>query len=278
MPYSAEISRTNPSCFLFLIDQSSSMSDPFGGTGGRRKADSVSDAINRLLQNLVLKCSKGEGVRNYYDVGVIGYGSSVGSAFSGALSGKTLVPIGDVANAPARVETRSKKVDDGLGGLVDQEVKFPVWFDAVANGGTPMADAFQLAYMLLQDWTGQHQTSFPPIVINITDGEANVDPSPAAQAVTSLSTNDGNVLLFNCHISDKQASPVLFSDKASALPDEFARSLYNISSLLPEGVRNAASSEGFAVSPQSRGFAFNADLVELIRFLDIGTRPSNMLR
>lgn len=276
MPYSAEISRSNPSCFLFLVDQSGSMSDPFGGAGGRRKADSVSDAINRLLQNLVIKCSKGEGVRNYYDIGVIGYGSFVGPAFSGTLSGKTLVPIGEVANAPARVEPRTKKVDDGLGGLVDQEVKFPVWFDAVANGGTPMAGAFQLAHQLLQDWTGQHQSSFPPIVINITDGESNEDPSPAAQALTSLSTNDGSVLLFNCHISDKQASSVVFPDKESALPDEFARSLYNISSLLPEGVRNAASAEGFAVSPQSRGFAFNADLVELIRFLDIGTRPSNM--
>ena len=28
MAYSAEISRTNPSCFLFLIDQSGSMQEP----------------------------------------------------------------------------------------------------------------------------------------------------------------------------------------------------------------------------------------------------------
>jgi hypothetical protein len=30
------------------------------------------------------------------------------------------------------------------------------------------------------------------------------------------------------------------------------------------------------VGAQPRGFGFNADLVELIRFLDIGTRPSNL--
>ena len=66
MPYSAEISRVNPSCFLFLIDQSGSMSDPFGGQAGRKKAEGVADAINRLLQNLVIKCAKSEGVRDYY--------------------------------------------------------------------------------------------------------------------------------------------------------------------------------------------------------------------
>ena len=34
MPYTAEISRTTPLCFLFLIDQSSSMLEPFGGQPG----------------------------------------------------------------------------------------------------------------------------------------------------------------------------------------------------------------------------------------------------
>jgi hypothetical protein len=31
MPYAAEITRTNPTCFVFLVDQSSSMLEPFGG-------------------------------------------------------------------------------------------------------------------------------------------------------------------------------------------------------------------------------------------------------
>ena len=55
MPYSAEISRTNPTAILFLLDQSSSMLEPFGGQPDKRKADGVADALNRLLQNLVLK-------------------------------------------------------------------------------------------------------------------------------------------------------------------------------------------------------------------------------
>src|ERR687888_964136 len=99
MPYIAEISRVHPSCFLFLIDRSGSMGDPFsGGTEGKSKADGVADAINRLLQNLVIKCAKSEGVRDYYHVGVLGYGDRIGPAFEGALAGQDLVPISQVAD------------------------------------------------------------------------------------------------------------------------------------------------------------------------------------
>ena len=53
MTYSAEISRVNPTCFLFLIDQSGSMAESWGGESGKTKAQGVADAINRLLQTLV---------------------------------------------------------------------------------------------------------------------------------------------------------------------------------------------------------------------------------
>src|SRR5579864_1005709 len=100
MPYSAEISRANPSCFLFVIDQSGSMNDSIGGSEtGKRKADGVSDAVNRLLQELTLKCVRAEGqVWDYYSVGVIGYGASVGPAYGGALAGRELVPISQLAD------------------------------------------------------------------------------------------------------------------------------------------------------------------------------------
>jgi hypothetical protein len=254
------------------------MSDPFGGgEGGKRKADGVADAINRLLQNLVIKCAKSEGVRDYYEVGVLGYGASVGPAFGGSLAGRDLVPISEVADQPARVEERTRKVEDGTGGLVDQTVKFPMWFDPVASGGTPMGQALTRVHQLLQGWVAQRPNSYLPIVINITDGEAtDGDPSAAAQAIRNLATQDGNVLLFNCHISSRAAAPTVFPDSDAGLPDEYARLLLGMSSVLPAGLREAAQSEGLKVSDQSRGFAFNADLVELIRFLDIGTRPSNL--
>lgn len=277
MPYIAEISRTNPSCFLFLIDQSGSMRDPFGADSGKRKAEGVADAINRLLQNLVIKCAKTEGVRDYYNVGVIGYGHRPGPAFAGALAGREFVPISEVAANPARVDERAKKVDDGAGGLVDQTIKFPIWFDPVANGGTPMCQALGRATTVLQGWLGQHPDCFPPIVINITDGEAtDGDPTGPAQALTALTSTDGNILLFNLHLSSQKATPVEFPDSEDVLPDNYAKTLFNMSSKLPEYMRGIAQEEGFKASENTRGFVFNADIVSVIRFLDIGTRPSNL--
>ena len=276
MTYTAEVSRTNPSAFVFLIDQSRSMEDPFGGGQGKRKADGVSDAINRLLQNLVIKCAKGEGINDYYVIGVIGYGAKVTPAFGGALAGKFLVPISEVANNPTRVEERTKKVDDGAGGLVDQTIKFPVWLEPVMDNGTPMGEAFTMAHQLLQTWITNHPDSYPPIVINITDGEYNSDPTKEAEALTSLSTSDGSVLLFNCHISGHNIAPVVFPNSDAGLPDEWARKLFMLSSPLPQSMSDSAIGEGYPIGVDARGFAFNADLVELIRFLDIGTRPSNL--
>lgn len=278
MSYTAEISRTNPSCFLLLIDQSGSMEDPFGaGESTKRKADGVADAINRLLQNLVLKCAKSEGIRDYYHVGVIGYGAQIGPAFGGLLAGKELVPISEIAALPARIEERTKKVDDGAGGLVDQTVRFPIWFDPVANNGTPMCQAMNRAQKILADWVVQHPTSFPPTVINITDGEStDGDPTTAAEGIKKLSTDDGNILLFNVHISSQRAASVEFPDSEAGLPDQYAQLLFRISSTLPEHIQLAASQAGHKVSGGTRGFAFNADLVAFIGFLDIGTRPSNL--
>lgn len=302
MPYTAEISRSNPSCFLFLIDQSGSMEDVLDpsnvqaldkpmvvdgrtythSASGRTKAQGVADAINRLLQTLIIKCARADGVRDFYHVGVIGYGGDntanrVSPAFGGTLAGRDLVPLSEIANSPARIEERTKKVEDGAGGLVDQNMKFPIWFEPVANGGTPMCQALTKVRTIVQDWLQQHSTCFPPIVINITDGEAtDGDPLPSAEALQSLTSSDGNVLLFNVHISSQKAAPIEFPDNDSALPDQFGKHLFRMSSVLPAYMQAMARQEGIAATESTRGFVFNADMVAVIRFLDIGTRPSNL--
>lgn len=278
MAYSAEISRVNPSCFLFLIDQSGSMDDPFGsGESNKKKKEGVADAINRLLQNLVIKCAKQEGVRDYYYIGVIGYGAITGPAFEGPLAKRDLVPISEVATNPSRVEERTKKTDDGAGGLVDQHVKFPIWFEPIANGGTPMCQALTLAENIMNGWINTHPNSFPPIVINITDGEAtDGDASIPAQSLSKLGSSDGNLLLFNVHLSSRSGNPIEFPDTADNLPDEFSKLLFRMSSTLPDHMQSIAKQEGFSISGGSKGFVFNADMVSVIKFLDIGTRPSNL--
>jgi len=272
MPYSAEISRNNPTCLLFLIDQSKSMASPIGG-GGQKKSEVVADAINRLLQTLVLSCARTEGIRNYFHVGVIGYGATVGPALGGALAGQTLVPLSAVADNPLRIEERVKQVPDGAGGLVSQAIKFPVWFEPVANGLTPMCEALALAWMAVNDFIVRIPTCYPPLIVNITDGEASDgDPEENAAMVRQLASDDGHVLLFNMHVSSKAERPIEFPDNPDLLPDAWSRMLFRMSSKLPPRVLATAAREGYPVNEDSIGFMFNADAVAVIRFLDIGTR------
>ena len=275
--YSAEISRSNPGCIVFLVDQSGSMSDQIGGEVPQRKADVVADAINRLLTELSIKCAKEEGVRDYFHVAVVGYGTTVGSAFAGSLSGRDLVPLSQVADNPARVEQRAKKVSDGAGGLVETATSFPVWMDPLAGGGTPMVRALQQARGLVARWLEEHPGGFPPIVLNLSDGEStDGDPSAAANDITSLASADGAVLLFNLHVSSAGASPVEFPDSDLGLPDRHAKTLFGISSLLPSHMRSYAAAQGKSVSDGTRGFVYNADITAVVQFLDIGTRATDL--
>lgn len=234
MSYAAEISRANPSGFVFVIDQSGSMGDPFGGPDsvGRSKAQELADAINRLLQTLVTRCAKGEEVRDYFEVGVIGYGQGIRPVLQGPLSGRDLVSISEIAFNPVRLENRMKKVSDGAGGLVEQNFQLPIWIDPIHNGGTPMCEALRRAKSVLEGWVAAHSISYPPTVVHITDGEStDGDPSGIATEIKSISTQDGPVCLFNLHLSSTQARPITFPDSEANLPDQFARLLFGMSNL-----------------------------------------------
>lgn len=281
--YEAEISRDNPGLFLFLLDQSQSMDDAFGGRKeGIKKADGAADALNNILYAIVLRCSKGMEVRSYFDIGMIGYGREqdwVGPVFEGDLQGRDLIPTAELAEKPTRIEQREKTELDGAGSTVKVPVDFPIWISPVAVWNTPMCKTFEYAHGIVEAWCNTHPTAFPPIVINITDGEStDGDPMASAERLTSLSTQDGNVLLFNCHLSSQRRPTVLFPDSEDELPDQFAKKLFQMSSKLPEVLLKEASVEGFPVTSNSKGFAFNADLTDLIQFLDIGTRTAGKAR
>jgi hypothetical protein len=279
MAFSAEISRTNPTCLLFLVDQSESMDGPFAGQPGKKKSEGVADAINRLLQNLVLKCAKADGVRDYFHVGVIGYGEEVGPKLAGTTADQPLAPISAVANNPLRLEQRKRMADDGAGGLVEQAFRFPVWFEPVAGGKTPMNAAVELATTVVGNFLADHPTCFPPLVVNLTDGQpTDANPLAAAQTLKGLKSTDGNVLMLNAHLSSSPAAPIAFPNSEDVLPDVFSKLLFRMSSLLPTPMAQAAQEEGYAIAGPARGFMFNADLVAVTRFLEIGTRVASSVR
>ncbi|WP_240219798.1 vWA domain-containing protein [Rheinheimera hassiensis] len=276
MAYEAQISRHNPTAFLFIVDQSGSMSDKM--SSGRSKAEFVADALNRTLMNLVTRCTKSEGVRNYFEVGVLGYGGNgVVNGFSGILGSTILNPVSALEQNPARIEERKRKIDDGAGGIIETTVKFPVWFTPIASGGTPMKDALATAAEVLVAWCDSHPDCYPPTVLHVTDGEStDGDPEEIASHLRQIRTNDGEVLVLNIHVSALGHDVIRFPSSEHGLPDSYAKLLFRMSSLLPAHLLGFAQEKGHSVSPESHGFMFNAEAAEIVDFFDIGTRASQL--
>ena len=273
MPYQAEISRDHPTCLLFVIDQSGSMDEITDA--GRSKAEFVADVLNKTLYTLVTTCSKADGVRNYFDVGVIAYGGSqVASGFGGALAGAIVHPIGAIGEQALRVEERQKKVDDGAGGIIELKTKFPVWFDPKSLGGTPMRAALGKTMETVAGWCEDHRDSYPPTILHVTDGQStDGSPEEVADALRAVATRDGAALLFNMHVTTAGGLESVFPTSDADLKDELSRLLFRMSSPLPVHLAAFAGDKGYEVTDGSRGFIFNGDPQCIVDFFEIGTRP-----
>jgi hypothetical protein len=273
MPYSAEISRDNPTCLLFVIDQSGSMDEKM--VTSKSKADFVADVLNKTIYTVITNCTRADGVRNYFDIGVIGYGGNgIGAGLGGALSGSIIHPITDLEKSPLRVEDRTRLDDDGAGGVLERRIKFPVWFDATSSGGTPMCAALTKAAESIAAWCDAHPNCYPPTILHVTDGAStDGDPETIASALRQLSTTDGECLVFNVHVSTQQGETIQFPNSDSGLADTYAKLLFRMSSVLPTHVAKLATDKGYRLAENARGFMFNADPKDIANFFDIGTRP-----
>jgi hypothetical protein len=223
---------------FFLVDQSKSMDGPFGGQPGKKKSRSVADAINRLLQNLVMQ------VRKPTAFAITSRRRDrLWQRVTPQLAGTTadqLVPISSVANNPDS-EQRKRMVDDGAGGLVEQSFRFPVWFEPVTGGKTPMNGAVTLARSVVADFIATYPDCFPPLIINLTDGKpTDSNPLDAAVELKAMKSTDGNVLMFNAHLSSSPAPPVCFPGDETGLADKYAKLLFRMSSILPPKLMAAA--------------------------------------
>ena len=160
MTYQAEISRASPTAILMVMDQSASMNHRL--KSGQSKASFLADVLNKTLYTLITSCSKADGVRDYFHVGVVAYGGDdARNGFQGVLGGEALHVVSRLAEAPLRVETRAKKVAGLNGDVVEQSVRFPIWFDPRSQGKTSMCAGFDAAIDILSQWCAAHPSAFP---------------------------------------------------------------------------------------------------------------------
>ena len=264
------VTRAQPGLYVFLLDQSYSMSDPIGGSN-LPKCEVLADAINQFIVSLITQCEKGEArPRHFFDVSVVGYTTDengtpiVGSAFQGKLANTDMLGLDIVSIVDLAENQVGTKVVGGS--------SIPYWYEPMAQGGSPMCTGLDYCRRVAEMWASEHQECVPPIVIHITDGEStDGDPEAFAHALKSVQTRKGNALLFNVHLSDSRENGILFPNDEAHLPDDYARLLFRMSSLLPDFCVKMAQEVGWSVLPYARGMAFNSDGNALTTLLNVGT-------
>src|SRR5882757_3201185 len=159
--------------------------------------------------------------------------------------------------------------------VVEQSVRFPIWFEPRSHGKTAMCAGLNAAIGILEQWRDAHPSAYPPTVLHVTDGHpSDGNPEPIADRLKSLATDDGACLLFNLHVDAGDGEPLIFPNDERVLKDRFGKSLFRMSSLLPPHAVEAAAAKGYDVRPGARGFVFNAGIEAIADFFDIGTRPA----
>ena len=258
--YRVAISRADPALIVFLLDRSGSMDEHYAE--GMSRARYLARTVDNALLEMAVRCHKAEGTRDYFHVACLGYGDEkVGNAFSSPLASGDYATISAIASSPLRL------VDDPVGG------KIPQWIEPIAGGSTPMCAAFERACSFVAQWCDAHPRSYPPTVINVSDGEStDGDPRRPAEILRRLHTNDGECLVFNLHVGEGGTGEIVFPESSTGL-NEHARRLYDMSSPFPPHLRDQAQAAGFRVGGGSRFFAWGAGAALATRFFELGTRP-----
>jgi uncharacterized protein YegL len=290
--YRKSWNRQHRGLLIFLLDQSGSMRQPvqIGNrqyTNGEMATLALNDLIVSVINNTPIDSQTGR-LKDYCDLLVLGYGNQVTPLLDNRQGAP--VSIKDLAENPiGRRPVLVEKYDRVQGKKVQVQEMQPFWINYTADSTkTEMAKALQRAYRVVQDWLQadlRRRQSFPPIVINITDGAHNGegDPIEAAKSIRRLYTDDGHVLLFSCHLTSNSTSHLVFPRDAQMISRnvsnaderEWAVNLFEMSSEIPATMAKRARESFNAGLPDgARGFIYNANPADLIDFLSWGTRPS----
>ncbi len=271
-PYNARVTSKHPTAFIFMLDQSGSMENTFSIEGEAvKKSDYLSYVINQLLSNLIAESNRDFNFPNkpYFDICIVGYGGDSDNtakyAWQGALKNRDFVKVSDLVN-----------------NYVEKDGEEKIWIMPKAEYQTPMKAALELCYDTLVKWLTEKDMlqTFPPIVFNITDGEASdaaeIELIEAANKIKDLKTADGNVILFNIHLGDAADKAVSFPcNKNQLFGDDYAKTLFDMSSPMPQRVeRDIANWVMHDKTTAYMAMCYNTNPQNILRLLNIGTSIS----
>lgn len=272
MKYSTTISTRNRTAFIILLDRSGSMAEPITFNGLRTtKAEALSEITNRLIFELLCRARRSDGVRNYFDVALIGYAGDALQPVVGERRG--FIPITDFEQLA--------HVEPSHSGFT-----LPRWVAPAAEGSTPMFEALLEASEMVEEWCARPENamSYPPTIFNITDGEASdgdhADIVEISDRLRCCATANGNALLINIHLTSTEGErSIIFPRSVDELGGNYyARLLYECASEMPALYSSAiASLRGEVAGGRYRGMCFNASAAEVIAMMNIGSISLNVM-
>ena len=277
--YSQEITRRHRAAFVLMLDRSASMQGRVRfGRMITTKAEAVAMTANMLITELLDRCRRTDALRNYFDVAVVGYGND---KVENLLSEDGFVSVEALSRRTPRMGRLAVEEDlaDGTAAIIEHSR--PCWVEAAAEGTTPMYEAMMRVRDMVEQWCAkpENRESFPPIVINITDGEPTDCDDNELRDITAqvrrIATEDGQVLLLNVHICTDWTLPSIIFP----MPDELtgagrqARTLAECSSVMPTAFDDVvAEMKGMGAVPPFYGMGYNASVIELLSIINIGSR------
>jgi len=287
------MSRANPGLMVFLVDCSASMAFPLlHSATDKNKSISKFEAAATILDSVLFqcttKCASEDKYKDYVDFVILGYGDNVFSPISKISVSEYPISVNKLDSSYESVEEFSEEESD--------ETNSPIkWINQnmQLGGITSMRAGFAMAKKLIQDWAKKHPDSYPPVLLNVSDGMANdlpiinvdgedaLDVAPLIELcndIKKIQTNDGNTVIGNIHLSDGKIMNVKFPvsiDEVQELELESAETLFEMTSTVPAPWLEKAQGFGLNIRQDSKMYIYNSDFDSFLSFFKFGTDPTN---
>ena len=266
-PYSSAITPKNPAGIFFILNQSYPTEERIEFGGVRiSKARVEGGIVDKVINELILSNTSDGVVNDRYNISVLGYGDYAYSCFEKG----NVQTLKELQDNPLFVRTISKETKTRQG-TKTIEIKQPTWIKTNSDGEAKLYKALKKARDIIENWAEEHESSYPPIVIHITEyryhDADDSDMKQLANQIKSIFTKDGNALFFNIIVTEKNdATPVLFPCDEHEIGDSYYGTMYCLmSSTLPiSHIQNIACfNENEDVLIQRYGIAFNVKFKDL---------------
>ncbi len=268
---------------MLLIDQSGSMDEECViNDRSTTKARAVAAITNTFIEEVIDRSHRERGVGDYFDIAVIGYGGEEAKSLFGQRFRR--ITEFDAMYVPVAKHRIVRKLPSGQ--HIDLFFNQRQWVEPAAKGRTPMGGALRMARTMCAAWCRKHPQSFPPIVINISDGDATDATDEQlillAEKLKTVATEDGNLIFINIHISDNahdNNKAIKWPASDEPLPNiKHAKLLRDMSSTLPPLYSEAiASLKGHFTPLEYRAVCYNTSCEELIGAMHIGSLSLNQM-